>query len=111
MKSHIRGSIYALLLAGVVSLLAVDSSISAHGRFARGAEAIPAGSASSVRGAGFAHVIDRQIPEVARANWARNPIDRFVLAKLEAAGIAPAAPASPEELLRRAYLDLIGLPP
>lgn len=41
----------------------------------------------------------------------RNPIDAFVLAKLEAKGWSPAAPAGPNDLLRRLYLDLIGLPP
>jgi len=41
----------------------------------------------------------------------RNPIDQFVLAKLETAGLSPAPEAPREALIRRAYLDLIGLPP
>ena len=41
----------------------------------------------------------------------RNDIDRFILAGLEAKGIAPAAPADKRTLLRRATFDLIGLPP
>lgn len=45
------------------------------------------------------------------AAWVANPIDAFVLARLHAAGRAPAAPASPEKLLRRVTLDLTGLPP
>jgi hypothetical protein len=40
-----------------------------------------------------------------------NPIDQFILARLEAAGLAPAAPASRTQLIRRLTLDLIGLPP
>src|SRR5262245_25269301 len=40
------------------------------------------------------------IPRVRDAGWVRNPIDAFILAKLEAAGLAPAAPASREQLLR-----------
>ena len=40
-----------------------------------------------------------------------NPIDAFVLAKLEEKGLAPAAPASKRALLRRVYFDLVGLPP
>ena len=43
--------------------------------------------------------------------WIRNPIDAFVLAKLRAEGLAP-SPAAPRRILiRRAYMDLIGLPP
>jgi hypothetical protein len=43
--------------------------------------------------------------------WIKSPIDAFVLSKLEAAQIAPAPPADKRTLLRRIYLDLIGLPP
>lgn len=50
-------------------------------------------------------------PVVQQTNWPRNPIDRFVLARLEAAGLAPSPPASREKWLRRVSLDLIGLPP
>src|SRR5438270_12647645 len=50
-------------------------------------------------------------PAVRDRGWVRNPIDAFVLAKLEAAGLKPAAPAPREALIRRAALDLTGLPP
>jgi mono/diheme cytochrome c family protein len=50
-------------------------------------------------------------PSVKNAKWIRNPIDQFVLARLEAAGIAPSRRADSRTLLRRAYLDLTGLPP
>jgi len=43
--------------------------------------------------------------------WPRNPIDHFVLARLELEGLAPAPEADPRALLRRVHLDLTGLPP
>jgi cytochrome c553 len=43
--------------------------------------------------------------------WIRNPIDAFVLQKLHASGLSPSPPAPRRALIRRAYLDLTGLPP
>ncbi|MBT6156815.1 MAG: DUF1553 domain-containing protein [Planctomycetaceae bacterium] len=51
------------------------------------------------------------IPAVIRESWARNPIDRFVLARLEKAGLQPAPEADRRTLLRRLSYDLTGLPP
>jgi hypothetical protein len=51
------------------------------------------------------------IPAVKDRAWVRNPIDAFVLAKLEERGWKPAKPAEPRAILRRLYLDLTGLPP
>lgn len=50
-------------------------------------------------------------PAVADESWIRNPIDRFVLAKLEELGLKPAPEADRRVLARRLSLDLIGLPP
>ena len=52
-----------------------------------------------------------QVPRVERQGWVRTPIDAFVLARLEAAGLEPSPPAGKGALLRRAYYDLTGLPP
>ena len=50
-------------------------------------------------------------PAVQRADWVRNDIDRFVLAKIEAGGLAPSPEADRATLIRRLYADLVGLPP
>ena len=51
------------------------------------------------------------LPVVKDAAWVRNPIDRFVLARLEKAGLKPAPEADRRTLARRVSLDLTGLPP
>ncbi len=48
---------------------------------------------------------------LSRPDWVRNPIDRFVLRRLDAEGLTPAPEADPRTLVRRLYLDLTGLPP
>ena len=50
-------------------------------------------------------------PPVKDAAWARSPIDAFILARLEEKGLNPAPPADRRTLIRRAYFDIIGLPP
>ena len=54
---------------------------------------------------------DHAPPDVKQKDWARNEIDRFILAKLEQKGLAPSPPADARTLIRRAYYDLTGLPP
>ncbi|MBI1918443.1 MAG: PSD1 domain-containing protein [Planctomycetes bacterium] len=51
------------------------------------------------------------VPTVKRTGWVRNPIDRFILARLEAEDIAPSPEANRATLIRRVSLDLVGLPP
>jgi hypothetical protein len=50
-------------------------------------------------------------PTIQDAAWGRNLVDRFIRAKQESAGITPNSIASPRTLIRRAYFDLLGLPP
>jgi hypothetical protein len=50
-------------------------------------------------------------PTVKQGDWVSNPIDQFVLAKLEETGLTPSSPAENLALLRRAKMDLHGLPP
>ena len=51
------------------------------------------------------------LPAVSDKGWAKNEVDYFILSKLDEKGLAPAAEADPERLLKRLSLDLTGLPP
>jgi hypothetical protein len=51
------------------------------------------------------------LPSVQDRQWPRTPVDNFVLARLEGKGMAPSGPADRRTLIRRAYFDLLGLPP
>ncbi|MCH8923528.1 MAG: DUF1553 domain-containing protein [Planctomycetes bacterium] len=71
-------------------------------------------SAGDLKGAvhlSLAAIRRGELPQVERADWVRNAIDRFVLARLEREEIAPAAEADRCTLVRRVTLDLLGLPP
>ncbi len=59
----------------------------------------------------FQPVKDSPRPPVKDSSWPLTPIDRFVLAKMEAKGLKPVAVADRRTLIRRATFDLIGLPP
>lgn len=51
------------------------------------------------------------VPDVGNSGWPAGSIDRFVLRRLEAKGLRPSSPATPEVLARRLSFDLTGLPP
>ncbi len=51
------------------------------------------------------------LPAVRNSQWPRNDIDRFILARLEREGLDPRPEANKRTLVRRVYLDLVGLPP
>lgn len=59
----------------------------------------------------FQPVRTSPVASVKDATWPKSDLDRFVLAKLEAAGLTPAPPADRRTLIRRVTFDLIGLPP
>ena len=59
----------------------------------------------------FRKPLAQPVPEVKNKSRVRTPIDKFVLSKLEAEGLSFSPDAPKVTLMRRAYLDLIGLPP
>ena len=52
-----------------------------------------------------------ELPKPSNSNWTRTPVDHFVLSKLEAEEISPSPEADRQTLIRRLFIDLIGLPP
>ncbi len=59
----------------------------------------------------FQPVTNPKPPTVRTKDWQRDPLDAFVLARIESAGLAPAKDAAQATLIRRLHFDLIGLPP
>ena len=59
----------------------------------------------------FQPITPSKPPETSDPDWAKHPVDRFVLAKLESNGLSPSSRAPRDTLIRRAFIDLIGLPP
>jgi hypothetical protein len=59
----------------------------------------------------FQKVVKPAVPSVKAKEWVRTPVDAFILAKLEEKNLKPNPPADKVTLLRRAYFDLVGLPP
>src|SRR5438094_909162 len=53
----------------------------------------------------------RPLPPVHQKNWPCQPLDAFILARLEKAGLSPSPEADPRTLIRRVTFDLTGLPP
>jgi hypothetical protein len=73
--------------------------------------ATPAGTLSPQQRWAFSKPQEPKLPDVKRTDWVQSPIDRFILAKLEAKGLQQSPPADKRTLLRRVTYDLTGLPP
>ncbi len=59
----------------------------------------------------YSKPVKPSLPNVQDQAWVRQPVDSFILTRLEAASLSPAVPATPEQLVRRLHFDLNGLPP
>jgi mono/diheme cytochrome c family protein len=59
----------------------------------------------------FIPPVKHELPKVSQPDWCRNPIDHFILKRLDDEGLPPSRSASKEALIRRLTLDLTGLPP
>ena len=101
-----------------------DAAVAAIGKWVAMGVPFPAGAAGGdaamhaekPKGAdknywAFKPVVRPAVPAVKNAGWPRTPVDAFVLAKQEAAGLTPVGPAEPLALVRRMTYDLTGLPP
>jgi hypothetical protein len=101
---EIRSPLMTLLAIGVATLVAwsaADASGTKHRTITDADRAFWS----------FQPVKEVSPPNPNDSKWCRNDIDRFVLARLEAEGLTPAPEADRATLIRRATLDLIGLPP
>ncbi len=78
---------------------------------ARSSETAGASQATPGRHWAYVKPVQPEVPKVKNAAWVRNPIDNFVLARLEQEGLSPSPEADKETLIRRVSLDLTGLPP
>ena len=97
-----------------------DAEVEAVAKWVREGAVWPAGTVSAAKYVitpeqrkfwSFRPVEEPVAPKVRDMKWAHNDVDRFILAKLEEKGLAPVKQAERRTLVRRAYLDLTGLPP
>jgi len=97
--------IWTLMLGLVSTLACADAETISHDAASR-----PGAAAAQTHWA-FQPVRRPPLPAVQDTAWVRNPIDAFVLSRLETRGWTPSPAASAPALLRRVHLDLAGLPP
>jgi hypothetical protein len=98
-----QGKLLALLLLALIAALIRSTDVTRVGATAT--------QSDGRRHWAFAPPIKSALPPVNNAGWVRNSIDNFVLARLEAQGLAPSPEATRTELIRRLSLDMTGLPP
>jgi mono/diheme cytochrome c family protein len=93
-------------------IASIESWVKAGAVWPEGLKAAPYSISDAQRNFwAFRPIANPAVPEVQNKKWARTEIDRFILAKLEAAKLQPVARADKRTLIRRASFDLTGLPP
>ena len=112
LEKKVMPPVGARLTAAQIGLLRawIDQGVDWPSAAVTTATAAAGGAPSSTHWA-FQKIRRPDLPAVRDHAWPRNPIDNFILAKLESEGIAPSPEASKPTLIRRLSLDLIGLPP
>ncbi len=103
MKKPLKKAYLALLLGASWASIAIAADLKPTEMSPRAAAGRPHWAYQPVQRPG--------IPDVAQKSWARSPIDSFILAKIEAAKLAPSPDADRAALIRRATLDVWGLIP
>ncbi|MEY2409764.1 MAG: hypothetical protein QOF48_2434 [Verrucomicrobiota bacterium] len=100
--------IFRIINSGLIAALTATAAVRADGVF----DVAVRGQATAATGHwGFVAPVLPVPPRVKNIRWIRNPIDRFVLERLERDGVDPSPEADRPALLRRLCLDLTGLPP
>jgi hypothetical protein len=90
-----------------------EAELAAIRRWIDAGAKVPAESVAATKSShwSFQRPARTPLPLLRDADWPATAVDAFILARLEAEGIAPSPPAAKPTLIRRVYLDLIGLPP
>jgi hypothetical protein len=92
-------------------LASIEAWVKAGAPWPAGAAAMAAPTAGNKKFWAYVPPKAPALPKVKNSAWAANPLDRFILAQLEAKGLTPAPPANRRTLIRRVTFDLTGLPP
>jgi hypothetical protein len=100
----------AALVTSIWTILAIALPIESKRAFAEPGE-IPRTRPNAANHWAFHPPVRPPLPAVRDSGWCRTPVDRFILARLENEGMQPSTEADKTTLIRRLYLDLIGLPP
>src|SRR6185437_1920818 len=104
-RLHFGSAAFFAAVAALGCILAYGAAVE---RIAKPANGLPAINRNLWS---FKKPVEPAVPRVNDAQWARNDVDRFILARLEEKGLSPSSQADRRTLIRRATYDLLGLAP